>query len=222
MSKDERIWIPDNYYTGFLRGCMTNEAIETTPSKTALENAGCDISGMCFLILPNGAQCNPRTMKPNELPSSIRALFEIAPDEGDPDEDPIAPQTIAHEITDMLKDATYQICDTCYENKPIEAFKKKPGRGVLRRTTCIECEVKAKEQMPKFKEDTPPTPHPDPAPKQEAIEGSVIVPTRPTVSVTLEYLKRIATEAFERGREYERSNVDPVELSLDDLLGISA
>lgn len=222
MAKDERIWIPDNYYTGFLRGCMSNEAIETTPSKTALENAGCNISGMCFLILPNGDQCNPRTLKPNELPSSIRALFEIVPDKSDPDEEPAASQTMAHKVSNMIRDATYQVCDTCGENKPMEAFKKRPGRGVLRRTTCIECETKAREKMPQFRDSTSNAPHHDQDHKPEVIEGAVVVPTQPTVMVTLEYLKRIATEAFERGREHERSNVEPVEPSLDDLLGISA
>lgn len=222
MVKDEKIWIPDNHYNGFLKGCMANEAIETTPSKTALENAGCEISALCYLILPDGKQHNPRIMKPNEFPSSIRALFEIAPYESDPDEDPAPLDTVGKEIKDMLQEATYQVCDTCGENKPMEAFKKKPGRGVLRRSTCIECETKAKEQMPQFKEDTPPASQPDPAPKSEVVEGAVVVPAKPTVAVTLDYLKRIATEAFERGREYERSNVETVEPSLDELLGIGA
>lgn len=222
MAKDEKIWIPDNYYNGFLKGCMANEAIETTPSKTALENAGCEISALCYLILPNGDQHNPRFMKPNEFPSSIRALFEIAPDEGDPDEEPAPTDTVGKEIKDMLHEATYQVCDTCGENKPMEAFKKKPGRGVLRKSTCIQCEAKAKEQMPQFKKDTPPAPEPDTVPKSEAVEGTVVVPSRPPVTVTLDYLKRIATEAFERGREHERKNFETVELSLDELLGIGA
>lgn len=220
MAKDEKIWIPDNYYNGFLRGCMTNEAIETTPSKTALENAGCEISGMCYLVLPDGKQHNPRIMKPNEFPSSIRALFEITPDAGDPNEEMVTPEP--PKAMDVIEEATHLVCDTCGENKPMEAFKKKPGRGVLRKSTCIECETNAKEQMPQFKEDTPPAPQSDPAPKSEVVEGAVVVPAKPTVAVTLDYLKRIATEAFERGREFERNNVQTVEYSLDELLGIGA
>lgn len=218
MAKDERIWIPDSYYNGFLKGCMSNEAIETTPSKTALEDAGCSISALCYLILPDDSQHNPRFMKPNEFPTSIRALFEIVPDAGDPDEERATLETVGQEIKDILQEATYQVCDTCGEDKPMEAFKKMPGRGVKRRGTCIECEVKAREQMPQFKDDTTP----DPLPKSEAVEGTVVVPARPAVTVTLDYLKRLATEAFERGREYERNNVETVEPSLDELLGIGA
>lgn len=220
MAKDEKIWIPDNYYNGFLKVCMANEAIETTPSKTALENAGCEISALCYLILPNGDQHNPRFMKPNEFPTSIRALFEIAPDEGDPDEEPAPVDTVGQEIKDMLQEATYQVCDTCGENKPMEAFKKKPGRGVLRKSTCIECEAKAKEQTAPIEENT--TPAPDPDRKPDPIEETVTSETKPPVMVTLEYLKKITTEAFERGREYERNSVETVELSLDELLVIGA
>lgn len=207
MSKDERIWIPDNYYNGFLKGCMSNEAIETTPSKTALENTGCNISALCYLILPNGEQHNPRFMKPNEFPTSIRALFEIVPGEED---------TVTHEPPkrmNVLEEATHQMCDTCGENKPMEAFKKKACRGVLRRSTCIACETKAKE-------DTHPAPQPDSKP--EPIEETATSETKLPVIVTLEYLKKIATEAFERGREFERSNITTVYPSLDELLGIGA
>lgn len=220
MSKDEKIWIPDNYYNGFLKGCMANEAIETTPSKTALENARCQISALCYLILPDGKQHNPRFMKPNEFPSSIRALFEIAPYDGYQDEEMATNEP--PKAIDVIEEATYQVCDTCHENKPMEAFKKMPGRGVKRRAACIECETKAKEHMPQFKDESTPAQQHDQEPKSEVVEDAVVVPTKPTVAVTLEYLKRIATEAFERGREFERSNVETIEMSLDELLGIGA
>lgn len=160
-------------------------------------------------------------MKPNEFPTSIRALFEIVPDAQDPDDE----ETVTHEPSkpmDVIEEATHQVCDTCSENKPMEAFKKKPGRGVLRKSTCIECEAKAKEQTAPIEENTPPAPEHDTVPKSEAVEGTVVVPSRPPVTVTLDYLKRIATEAFERGREHERNSVETVDLSLDELLGIGA
>lgn len=225
MSKDETIWIPDNYYQGFLRGCLANELIEETPSKTALENAGCDISALCYLITPDGKQHNPRIMKPNEFPTSIRKLFETRPaDAQSYDELEVAEPAVKdiEEIKEMLDTDPHQVCDTCQQPKPLQSFKKFPGRGTKYRTTCIECQTMAKEKMPEFKQDTPPVPKPDQEIAQEVIEEAVIVQTRPAVSVTLEYLKRIATEAFERGREHERSNISMIEPSLDELLGVGA
>jgi len=238
VAKGERIWIPDNYYQGFLRGCMNNELIEDTPSKTGLEDAGCQISALCYLITPDGKQHNPRIMNPNELPTSVRKLFEEKPD-NEPESPASVPQTLADKVGDMLKDVTYQVCDTCGENKPMEAFKKFPGRGIKRQSTCIECQDKAKAEVPnasrmnqsEFKEkvkDTllgsnEPIESKDQEPKAEIIiMDAQVVEKRPTVCVTLDYLKKLATDAYERGREFERSNVETVEPSLDELLGIGA
>ncbi len=222
MAKDERIWIPDNYYQGFLRGCMNNELIEDTPSKTGLEDAGCQISALCYLITPDGKQHNPRIMNPNELPTSVRKLFEEKSD-NEPESSASVPQTLAGEVEDMLKDATYQVCDTCGENKPMEAFKKFPGRGVKRQSTCIECQDKAKAKIQNISDAKEPIKSPDQEPKAETIIiDTEIIEKRPTVCVTLDYLKKLATDAYERGREFERSNVETVEPSLDELLGIGA
>lgn len=225
MSKDEKIWIPDNYYQGFLRGCLANELIEETPSKTALENAGCEISALCYLITPDGKQHNPRIMKPNEFPTSIRKLFESRPDDTQSDDElEVAEPAVKdiEEIKEMLDIDPHQVCDTCQQSKSLQSFKRYPGRVARYRTTCIECQTMAKEKMPEFKQDTPPVPEPVQELSEEVIEDAVIVQTRPAVSVTLEYLKRIATEAFERGREYERSNISMIEPSLDELLGMGA
>jgi len=234
MPKDEKIWIPDNYYQGFLRGCLANELIEVTPSKTALENAGCQISALCYLVLPDESQHNPRFMKPSEFPTLIRKLFELTPDEGNQDEVPAVLDTVGQELNDVLQEATYQVCDTCSENKPMESFKKFPGRGVKRRSTCIECEAKNKV-------DEKPNAHPlSPKELKESVAGILTRPdqlsTTPmqcgvepifeakqaNVYVSLDYLKRLATEAYERGREYERSNIETEEPTLDELLGIGA
>lgn len=232
MAKDERIWIPDNYYNGFLKGCMANELIEDTPSKTALENSGCQISALCYLILPDGSQHNPRIMKPNEFPSSIRKLFEIIPDAEYPDEIPAVLDTVGKELKDVLQEATHQVCDICKENKPFESFKKMPGRGVRRRTTCIECEAKSKAygkpnahpiSTEEFKERAaeiltgPDQLTSNPLLQRCQIDAKIVA-KRATVCVSLDYLKRLATEAYERGREFERSNILTVEPSLDELL----
>lgn len=212
MSKDERIWIPDNYYQGFLRGCLANELIEETPSKTALENAGCEISALCYLILPNGSQHNPRLMNPNEFPTSIRQLFEASSNEA-----PIEPNTVDEAPSQDHVDET-QECDTCKEVKTLQSFKRYPGRLPKYRPTCIECQSK-EGNIPNTKHDD----HPIPETSEEHVSDAVIIQTRPTsVTVTLDYLKRLATEAYMRGREYERSNTTTVEPSLDELLEIGA
>ncbi|MDD2267037.1 hypothetical protein [Sulfuricurvum sp.] len=238
MSKSETIWIPDNYYQGFLRGCLANELIEETPSKTALENAGCEISALCYLITPDGKQHNPRIMKPNDLSTSIRKLFSAKVSD-EPEQTDSTPKTLPEEVGDMIMSATSQRCDTCNESKPIEAFKKFPGRGIKRKSTCIECEAKAKAETTnashmngsEFKRKLKDTllgsnesaSTPDQEPKAEIIvTDAEIIEKHPTVCVTLAYLKRLATDAYERGREYERSNVETVEPSLDELLGIGA
>ncbi len=234
MGQNEKIWIPDNYYQGFLRGCLANELIEDTPSKTALENAGCQISGMCYLILPDESQHNPRIMKPNELPTSIRKLFESIPDGGNSDDVPAVLDTVGQELNDVLQEATYQVCDTCNQNKPMEAFKKFPGRGVKRRSTCIECESKKKVHEAPNAHPLSPGELKDSAteiltrsdelsitPLQCGVEP-IFEAKQANVYVSLDYLKRLATEAYERGREYERSNIETEEPTLDELLGIGA
>lgn len=232
MGKDDKKWIPDNYYNGFLRGCLGNELLEETPAKSALENAGCDISALCYLILPDGSQHNPRIMKPNEFPTSIRKLFEIEVAKFDLDDEPIEPNTVdtysepvvtdRKAISDMLADATSKICAECNQSKPIEAFAKMRGRGVRRQDVCIECNTKAKEKTPDHTTsdngDLPLAPYheiPHAQPTQTA-------ETNPMAVVSVDYLKKIANEAFNRGREYERSNINTVAPSLDELLDIGA
>lgn len=226
MAKDEKIWIPDNYYNGFLRGCLANELLEDTPSKTALENAGCEISALCYLVLPDGSQHNPRLMKPNEFPTSIRKLFEALPLEHYSEDGPIEESSDpvvkdAQELNDMLSNATSQTCDQCNQPKPLQAFKRFPGRASRYRTTCIECQTNMKEPIPKFKEDTSPVPTPI-SQVEESITDAEVIETKPMAVVSLDYLKRMAKDAFERGREYERSNIETIEPSLEELLGIGA
>lgn len=232
MGKNEKIWIQDNYYNGFLRGCLGNELIEETPSKTALENAGCQISALCYLILPDQSQHNPRTMKPNEFPTSIRKLFEIEAANFDLDDDMFGENaesestssavTDPKTISDMLFDATSQVCEECNQKKPIEAFAKMRGRGLRRQSVCIECNTKAKEKKPEQtaskSEDLPIAPYHEIPHGQHAHT----VESNPTAVVSVDYLKKIANEAFNRGREYERSNINTVAPSLDELLEIGA
>ncbi|MBV5334739.1 MAG: hypothetical protein JZU49_02915 [Sulfuricurvum sp.] len=228
MPKDEKIWIQDNYYNGFLRGCLGNELIEETPSKTALENAGCQISALCYLILPDQSQHNPRTMKPNEFPTSIRKLFEIEAANFDLDDDVFGEKAESEEtssvvtdpktISDMLSDATSKVCEECNQQKPIEAFAKMRGRGVRRQSVCIECQTKAKALASQVKPDV----HPQPASIEDDIKDVEAVEANPMAVVSIDYLKKIANEAFNRGREYERSNIDTVAPSLDELLEIGA
>jgi len=232
MAKDEKKWIPDNYYNGFLRGCLANELIETTPAKSVLEDAGCEISALCYLILPDGSQHNPRFMKPNEFPTSIRKLFEIEAANFDLDYGPLEPNTIdtsnepavtdRKPISDMLADITSKVCNECKQPKPIEAFAKMRGRGVRRQDVCIECNAKTKEKKPDHTtSDNGDLPV---APYHEIPRGqpTPTVKTGPMAVVSVDYLKKIANEAFNRGREYERSNINTVAPSLDELLEIGA
>lgn len=238
MAKDEKIWIQDNYYNGFLRGCLGNELIEETPSKTALENAGCQISALCYLILPDQSQHNPRTMKPNEFPTSIRKLFEIEAANFDLDDDVFGEKaesestssvvTDPETISDMLFDATSQVCEECNQQKPIEAFAKMRGRGVRRQSVCIECNAKAKETMPKFKpdhagpvsEDLPEVPY------HEIPHGQPVINEKghdeKIALVPMSWVKNVVSQAFEKGREFERANIETVTPSLDELLQIGA
>lgn len=226
MSKDETIWIPDNYYKGFLKTCFTNELIEDTPSKTALENAGCNISALCFLITPDGKQHNPRIMKPNEFPTSIRKLFETIP--SIPDEDIVEPVSEPEKINDFIGDATSQVCEECNETKPMEAFAKMRGRGIRRQGVCIECTTKAKETMPKFKPDhTGPVSDDLPeAPYHEIPHGHPVINEKvddtKIALVPMSWVKNVVSQAFEKGREFERANIETVTPSLDELLEIGA
>lgn len=230
MSKDEAIWIPDNYYRGFLRTCMNNELIEDTPSKTALENAGCNISALCFLITPDGKQHNPRIMNPNELSTSIRKLFQPIPHVPDEDIGTVntEPVTEPEKVNDFIGDATSQVCEECGETKPMEAFAKMRGRGVCRQSVCIECNTKAKETMPKFKpdhtgpvsEDLPEAPyheipHGQPAINEKEHDEKIAL-------VPMSWVKNVVSQAFEKGREFERANIETVTPSLDELLQIGA
>lgn len=217
----KRTTILPGHYEKFVQKAKRNTKMIRIPSHQELEDSGFDITDLYFLILPNGLQVNPETVNPDTdlFDDAIKPLFLK---DWKVYKEPAVVKTVAQETKNMLQEATYQVCDTCGENKPMEAFKKRPGRGVLRKSTCIECEANAKEPIPQFKDDATPAPKLDQLPNPEAVEGTVVVPARPAVTVTLDYLKRLATQAFERGREYERNNVETVEPSLDELLGIGA
>lgn len=217
----KRTTILPGHYEKFVQKAKRNTKMIRIPSHQELEDSGFDITDLYFLILPNGLQVNPETVNPDTdlFDDAIKPLFLK---QSSVCEEPETLETVGQQIKDILQEATYQVCDSCGENKPMEAFKKRPGRGVLRKSTCIECEAKAKEPIPQFKDDATPAPKPGPLPNPEAVAGTVVVPARPAVTVTLDYLKRLATQAFERGREFERNNAEIVEPSLDELLGIGA
>lgn len=222
MAKDDRIWILDNYYMGFIKGLNQNQHIEHIPSKTALENAGCNISGMCYLITPGGSQFNPRTLKPNELASSIRALFESPQSDDevmDDEEDQIG--ELAEEaaeictpaepekVNDYVADATSQVCEECGESKPLEAFKKMPGRGIKRQSVCIECKAKhIADVVEPVKTYVPP--NSDPVVEDDEQKDKVAL-------VPMTWVMELVKEAYERGKSEKQQNV--VMPSLDELIG---
>ena len=67
--------IDDAYYAHFKKKAKTNDKIERVPTKEELEAAGCDISGMGYLVAPDEMQYNPSAVNPVILTEDVQGLF---------------------------------------------------------------------------------------------------------------------------------------------------
>lgn len=67
--------IQANYYQGFVTMCKRNPKIARIPTKDELENAGCQLSEMSYLIEPDGRECNPSMVNPEILSEDLVSLF---------------------------------------------------------------------------------------------------------------------------------------------------
>lgn len=144
--------IPLNYYQGFTKLCDRNTKMTRIPSKEELEKAGCDISGMCYLVTKDGMQYNPSVVNPEIMSDDIRTLF-TAPSNPTPTEVPtvVVPLStlISEPATDIPKldqiskgDPIGKFCPQCENAKSLEQFGEKVGRGGHRKDICIDCEAK--------------------------------------------------------------------------------
>lgn len=235
--------IPQNYYQGFTKLCDRNPKMTRIPSKEELEKAGCDISGMCYLVGWDGKQYNPAVVNPEIFSDDLRALFTARPE-----------YKIAYETSDKdeFKDepksvsvANEKICTECKHPKPIDQFGKKQGRGGHRKDICRECEEKIKaktigditglkthqepkhekpnatpisgEQLKERIKDTI-TKENEPSPIDHVGDN----PNKPRY-VTIERVKELVTKAHEigkqEGREEARNEINIIEPTLNDLLG---
>lgn len=232
--------IPQNYYQGFTKLCDRNPKMTRIPSKEELEKAGCDISGMCYLVGWDGKQYNPAVVNPEIFSDDLRALFTARPE-----------YKIAYETSDKdeFKDepksvsvANEKICTECKHPKPIDQFGKKQGRGGHRKDICKECEEKIKaktigditglktHQEPKHeKPNTTPisgeqlkeriketiTKENEPSPVDHVGDN----PNKPSY-VTIERVKELVTEAYQIGVKdgKQQSALNIIEPTLNDLL----
>lgn len=134
-----------DHYRGFKNYCDRNPKLHC-PTKTQLEDSGCQISDTFYLVEPSGRVVNPATVNPEILEDSIKNLFmpgkpiELVYETNGKDEFKDSPVPMPD-----LNEPTKQ-CTHCSMFKPLDHFGKKRGPGKQRKEVCTECEEKIKAQ----------------------------------------------------------------------------
>lgn len=119
--------IQESYYQRFTTLCKRNPKITQIPTKDELEKTGCKLSGMSYLIEPDGRQCNPLTVNPEILSDGVRVLFNGS-------------TTVpAHESTPTHIETKQ--CSKCGEHKSTDMFRKKANKIPTWFDMCKSCQV---------------------------------------------------------------------------------
>lgn len=178
--------ILDGHYDKFVQKAKRNAKMLRVPTLEELERNGFGITDLYFLVLPNGLQVNPETVDPGTdlFDDAIKPLFLMQS----------------------------KACGICAKEKPVAAFRKRPGRGGIR-SVCMECEETVKADMADN--------------LQSALSKDQIRIVDGKTGMTKRYVAyedvvTLVNEAFRRGKSEGIANTVTVRPSLDELLGARA
>lgn len=179
--------ILEGHYKKFVQTASRNLKITRIPTLEELSSNGFDITDLFFLVLPNGLQVNPETINPDIFDDEIKGLFiNIKQD---------TPAVVNNSPQDTRP------CEVCQCNKPLEAYRKRPGRGNLRRSICMECEVKIKaDTVNSITENLSKD-------QIQIVDGKTGYIKR---YVAYDDVVKLVNEAFKRGQEEGSANVTTV------------
>lgn len=183
--------ILSGHYEKFVQKAKRNPKMIRIPNIDELGKNGFDITDLFFLVLPNGLQVNPETVNPDIFEDEFKGLFLTK----DPEQIPTSQENI---------NANVKECEVCRTSKPIEEFRKRPGRGNIRRSICMQCEKNVKADITEnISKD-----------HVQIIDGKTGHIKR---YIAYDDVTKLVREAYERGKK--EANIAMVSPTLDELLG---
>lgn len=174
------------HYDKFVQKAKRNPKMIRIPTHKELQDNGFYITDLFFLVLPNGLQVNPETVNPDT------DLFD--------------------DMTKLLFLKQSKVCEVCNEDKPLESYRKRPGRGGMR-SICMACEEVVKADLT---ENIQNALSKDQIQIMDAKNGLI------KRYVAYADVVKLVNEAFVRGKQASAVNVETVNPSLDELLEIGA
>lgn len=193
--------IEQNYYSGFTKLCKKNPKIKYIPSIQTLEELGCSISGICYLIDKSERTYNPAIVNPDIFDDDLKSAFEKGIITH-------TPELKATELppVEVEKEQSKRFCTECHKAKELTEFRRKPGRGLHYHDVCLECESEPKipvKEEPK---------------KEEATQIVVKQVHKQKKLIGIERAKELILEAYKIGFKEASEQICISDISLDEIL----